>query len=277
LRELPEVSSVVSTSVTHAPVRTAGWLKPHRIVLIAIAVLLVAAIIFYGRWDWLPRYGPRLWSGLCVTLAMLVGSAFLGFLLAVPLGLVQVTGPRWLSVPAAAFCTIIRGTPLLLQLWLLYYGLGSLFPSIPGLRGSFLWPYMREAWPYGLAALTISFAAYEGEIMRGAFAGVPSGELQAARAFGMSPWKVLRRIWLPRALHRALPTLSGETVLQLKATPLVATITVVDLYGVVSRVRQDTFLTYEPLFLLAAIYLVLTAILVILFRLLENRIPTRGA
>ncbi|RQP20528.1 MAG: ABC transporter permease subunit, partial [Brucella intermedia] len=189
----------------------------------------------------------------------------------------QTPPPRWLSWPAKAFCTVIRGTPLLLQLWLLYYGLGSLFPSIPGIRGSFIWPYLREAWPYGLAALTISFAAYEGEVMRGAFAGVPSGELQAGRAFGMSPWKVFRRIWLPRAIHRALPTLNGETVLQLKATPLVATITVVDVYGVVSRVRQETYLTYEPLLLLALIYMILTAGLVLVFRRLENRIPTRGA
>lgn len=254
----------------------ATWLKPHRIVLILIACALVGLAIVYGRWDWLPRYGPRLWSGLQITLAMLFGSALLGFVLAVPIGLVQVTGPRWLQVPARVFCTVIRGTPLLLQLWLLYYGLGSLFPMIPGLRGSFIWPYIREAWPYGLLALTISFAAYEGEVMRGAFAGVPSGELQAARAFGMSPWMVLRRIWLPRALHRALPTLSGETVLQLKATPLVATITVIDLYGVISRVRQDTYLTYEPLFLLAAIYMVLAAILVVVFRFLEGRIPTKG-
>lgn len=266
-----------ATTVTFEDLpRPEGWLKPHRIVLILIALALVAAAIVHGRWDWLPKYLPRLWSGTLVTLAMLFSTAALGFLLALPLGLVQVTGPAWLRWLAAGFCTIIRGTPLLLQLWLLYYGLGSLFPMIPGIRSSFLWPYLREAWPYGVAALTISFAAYEGEVMRGAFAGVPSGELQAGRAFGMSPWKVFRRIWLPRALHRALPTLNGETVLQLKSTPLVATITVVDLYGVISRVRTETYLTYEPLFLLALIYLVLTGALVVVFRYLENKIPTRG-
>jgi ABC-type arginine/histidine transport system permease subunit len=95
--------------------------------------------------------------------------------------------------------------------------------------------------------------------MRGAFAGVPKGELEAGRAYGMSPLTVFRRIWLPRAIHRALPTLAGETVLQLKATPLVATITVVDVYAIISRVRQDTYLTYEPLLLLLAlIYMILT-------------------
>jgi len=267
--------SAASTTIDTAA-RASPWLQPHRIVLILIALAAVLAAILFGRWDWLPQYLPRLGWGILVTLLMLFGSAILGFLFAVPLGLAQVTGPAWLNWPAKVFCTIIRGTPLLLQLWLLYYGLGSLFPSIPGIRSSFIWPYLREAWPYGLAALTISFAAYEGEVMRGAFAGVPSGELQAGRAFGMSPWKVFRRIWLPRAIQRALPTLNGETVLQLKATPLVATITVVDVYGVISRVRQETYLTYEPLFLLALIYMILTAALVWIFRRFENRIPTRG-
>ena len=91
------------------------------------------------------------------------------------------------------------------------------------------------------------------------------------------PFTVLRRIWLPRAVHRALPTLTGEMVLQLKATPLVATITVVDVFAVFSRVRQDTYLVYEPLLLLALIYLCLTAVLVFIFRYVENLVPNRTA
>jgi polar amino acid transport system permease protein len=261
-----------ATDETRAGLR----IPPHRILLILIGIALVAAVVVFGRWDWLPDYLPRLAQGLVVTLMMLFGSVILGFLLAVPIGLVQVTGPWWLKAPAVGFCTVIRGTPLLLQLWLLYYGLGSLFPSIPGIRHSILWPYLREAWPYGLVALTMSFAAYEGEVMRGAFAGVPRGELEAGQAFGMTRGKILRRIWLPRAIHRALPTLNGETILQLKSTPLVATVTVVDLYGVISRVRQETYLTYEPLLLLAAIYLVLTAILVWIFRRFENAVPVKS-
>ncbi|WP_083637655.1 ABC transporter permease [Pararhizobium arenae] len=255
----------------------ASFFQPHRILLMIIFAGIVLSAAWFMRWDWLPQYLPKLGWGIVVTLAMLFSTAFLGFLFAVPLGLVQVTGPWPLKLLASGFCTVIRGTPLLLQLWLLYYGLGSLFPQFPEIRNSFLWPYLRESWPYGVAALTISFAAYEGEVMRGAFAGVPAGELEAGRAFGMSRWTVFRHIWLPRAIHRALPTLNGETVLQLKSTPLVATITVIDVYAVISKVRQDTYLTYEPLLLLALIYMCLTGILVILFRKLENRIPTRGA
>ena len=253
-----------------------SFFKPHRIVLMAIAAIFVFCIVWFMRWEWVPNYSRALAYGVGVTLLMLFSTSILGFLLAVPIGLVQVTGPWLLKMLAKGFCTIIRGTPLLLQLWLLYYGLGSLFPQFPEIRNSFLWPYLRESWPYGVAALTLSFAAYEGEVMRGAFAGVPPGELEAARAFGMSRFTLFRRIWLPRAVYRALPTLNGETVLQLKSTPLVATITVIDAYAVISKVRQATYLTYEPLLLLALIYLCLTAILVMAFRYFESKIPSRG-
>ena len=252
-------------------------LKPHRIILLLIAAGLIVLVATSMRWYWLPNYYGLLLAGIWKTLLILVATCFLGFLLAVPIGLVRVTGPKPLAMLSQGFCTIIRGTPLLLQLWLLYYGLGSLFPQISEIRDSFLWPYLREAWPYGVLALTLSFAGYEGEVMRGAFAGIPPGELEAARAYGMKPFTLLRRIWLPRAVQRALPTLNGEVVLQLKATPLVATITVIDVYAVISKVRQETYVIYEPLLLLALVYLCLTGILVVIFRYFENRIPTLNA
>ena len=261
----------------YVPPKARSLLEPHRLALMAVFAGIIVCAIWFMRWDWVPKYGPRLLYGVLQTLVMLFWTASIGFLLAIPIGLVQVTGPRPLAWLARIFCTIIRGTPLLLQLWLLYYGLGSIFAQYPELRSSFLWPTLRQAWPYGFTALMISFAAYEGEVMRGAFAGVPRGELEAARAFGMGRFTMFRRIWLPRALHRALPTLAGETVLQLKSTPLVATITVMDVYAAISKVRQDTYLTYEPLLLLALIYLCLTAVLVAAFRFLESRIPTREA
>ena len=252
-----------------------AWLKPHRVAMIAVAVGLVALAATTMRWDWIERYWPLALQGLWRTIWILAVTCALGFPLAIPLGLAQAAGPRFLAIPARAFCTVIRGTPLLLQLWLLYFGLGSLFPQFPWIRESELWPYLRQAWPYAVLGLTLSFAGYEGEVMRGAFAGVPRGQLEAARAFGMSRWKVFRRIWLPQAIQRALPTLAGETVLQLKATPLVATITVVDIYAVAGRVRQDTFIVYEPLLLLALVYLTITGIIVFAFRKLESRIPSR--
>ncbi|MFT5894216.1 MAG: polar amino acid transport system permease protein, partial [bacterium] len=206
------------------------------------------------QWYWVAEYVPKFIDGIIITLQLLSLSIFFGMILAVPIGLVQVTGPRWLSIPARSFCTVIRGTPLLIQLWLLYYGLGSLFPMIPEIRESFLWPLLRDAFPYAVLAFTLSVAGYEGEVLRGAFKSVPKGELEAARAFGMSRFTVLRRIWLPRALQNVLPTLAGEFVLTLKSTPLAATITVFDVYGVGSIVRQETYRVYEPLLLVAGIY-----------------------
>ena len=260
------------------------FLQPHRLIMIALAGAFVVWCVLALRWDWITAVNPDTGKyvyltlglqGLWRTIWILIVTSLLGFLLAIPLGLAQAVGPWYLSIPAKWFCTVIRGTPLLLQLWLIYYGLGSMFPSIPGIRDSFLWPYLRQAWPYAVIALTFSFAGYEGEVMRGAFKGVPKGQLEAARAYGMPAFTLLRRIWLPQAIQRALPTLAGETELQLKATPLVATITVIDIFSVASRVRRDLLITYEPLLLLALVYLILTSIIVLAFRWLERRVPAR--
>lgn len=250
-------------------------LRARRRVSCVVFGLVVSLLAYKGRWEWLPGYMGRLAHGIAVTLALLVSSCCIGFVLAFLLGVAQVSGPRLLAWPARAFCTVIRGTPLLLQLWMLYYGLGAVFSSYPGVRSSIVWPYLREAWPYGLTALVLSYAGYVGEVMRGALMGVPRGELEAARAFGMGRRKLFWRIWAPRAVERALPTLMGETIIQLKATPLVATVTVIDLFAVISKVRQDTLLTYEPLLLLAGIYMVLTVLLTLLVRVVEARFVRR--
>lgn len=227
------------------------------------------------RWEWLPKYLPNLMYGFSITMQVLIISVVIGFLLAIPIGLAQVNGSRFSKTLAGAFCSYIRGTPLLTQIWLLYYGIGSVFPMIPGLRENFFWLIRLDAYWYVLLAFTLSFAGYEAEVMRGAFLSVPKGELEAARAFGMSPGKVLRRVWLPSAILKVLPTLAGDIIGQLKSTPLAFTVPVMDLMGVTSKVRQDTFLTYEPLLFLAGIYLVLTFLITRLFAYFESYIPVR--
>lgn len=254
-------------------------LIPRRLIMIAIAVGLLALCFIHGRWDWLlvPKYQAMIVTGIWNTVSLLVLTMCLGMLLAIPLGLAQAVGPWYLARPAQAFCGLIRGTPLLLQLFLLYYGIGSLFPGIPGIRDSIFWPILRDAWYFAVLGLSLSVAGYEGEVMRGAFKGVPHGQLEAATAMGMPRGTLFRRIWLPQALHRVLPTLGGETVLQLKATPLVAMITVTDIYSVSSRVRSETLIVYEPLLMLALVYMAITAIIVSIFRWFERRVPSRTA
>lgn len=221
------------------------------------------------------QFLPLILKGLGYTIALLVLSLLFGMILAIPIGLVQVTGPKPLAWLASAFCTTIRGTPLLIQLYLLYYGLGSLFPQIPWIRESFLWPILREGFFYAVLAFTLSFAGYEGAIMKGAFASVPKGELEAARAYGMSPWTVLRRIWLPRAFRIVLPTLGGETILQLKATPIAALVTVNELYSVAYQIYRTNFAFFPPMLMVAVIYFALTFIITRLFNMIERQVPER--
>ena len=256
-------------------IRLRALMQPHRIVMMLVFAAFLIWCGFTMRWDWLPKYLPLAIEGLWTTIWILVVTTILGFLLAIPLGLAQAVGPWYLALPARVFCTVIRGTPLLLQIWLLYYGLGSLFPQFPWIRSSELWPYLRQAWPYAVLALTLSYAGYEGEVMRGAFSSVARGQLEAAKSFGMPRLTMFRRIWLPQAVRNVLPTLGGETILQLKATPLIATITVMDIYAVSSRVRSDTFIVYEPLLLLALVYMVIAGIIGFAFNHVERQVPGR--
>jgi polar amino acid transport system permease protein len=138
-----------------------------------------------------------------------------------------------------------------------------------------MWPVLREGFYYALLSLSLSVAGYEGEIMRGAFLGVPRGELEAARSFGMSGWKVLSRVWFPRATLQVLPTLAGEMISQLKSTPLAFTVTVMELMGARSKISSDTYIIYEPLVLIAVIYMILTFFITRGFNYLERLIPQR--
>jgi len=277
----------LGTAARANPMADGTWASMKLFGYATVAVLIAIGLASWlGDWGWLnrdfvnsqglkPDYLGQFIAGLGRTLTLLIVSVVVGYAFAIPIGLVQVTGPWPLKWLAKAFCTFIRGTPLLVQLWLLYYGLGSLFPQIPWIRFSPLWPYLRDGFNYALLAFILSFAGYEGEIMRGGFLAVPKGELEAARAIGMSSWTVLRRIWLPRALLVVLPTLSGEVVSQLKSTPLAATVTVFDIYGIGREVQQEMFHTYEPLLLIAAIYGTLTAIIASAFKMVENLVPMK--
>src|SRR5690349_12092436 len=221
------------------------------------------------------KFLPLIVTGLWYTILLLVLSVFFGMILAIPIGLVQVTGPKPLAWLAVGFCTVIRGTPLLIQLYILYYGFGSLFPQIPWIRHSFMWPVLREGFFYATLAFTLNFAGYEAAVMKGAFASVPKGELEAARAFGMSPFTVLRRIWFPRAFRIVLPTLGGDTIQQLKETPVAALVTVVELYGAAGQIFRTTYDFFPPMLMVAVIYFALTFVITRLFNYIELQVPQR--
>ena len=212
---------------------------------------------------------PQLLHGTWITLLILFLSGAIGNLLAIGVALARVSRNPFVNTTSYFYTLLMRGTPLLVQIYLLYYGMGSIFAHTPAIRHSFLWPYLRDGFWYGVVALSLNTAGYTGEILRGAILAVPHGEIEAARAFGMSKWLVLRRITLPRAYRICLPTLVGETILLLKSTPLVSTITVLDMMGTANYIRAQTFRVYEPLLAAALIYVFLTFVLTRIFRWVE--------
>jgi len=225
--------------------------------------------------SWLsdPFYQRYLWTGFVNTLWLVAVSGSLGLALAVGVALAQIRGPRPLALLVRGFTTVIRGTPLLVQLFFFYDGVGRLLPAIPGVQESPLWPLLRDPFFYGALTFTVSVGAYSGEVIRGALLSVPPGELAAGRAFGLSRWQILYRLWLPRGFQLCLPTLTGEMILLLKSVPLVSTIAMMDLLKAANLVRDETFLVYEPLLLIAGIYLALTLVLTAGMRLVETRFP----
>lgn len=210
---------------------------------------------------------PLFLDGLRVTLELLIASSAIGMVLAVPLALARVSRSPVLSVPATAYTYAFRGTPLLVQIFLIYYGL----PQFDAVRGSVLWPLLRDPMPCALLAFSLNMAAYVAEVLRGGILGVPQGEREAALALGMPHALMVRCIVLPRALRITLPALSNEVVLQLKATALASTVTLLDLTGVGRRLAAKTYTT-EALFMAGAVYIVLTVVLAQGFRLLEGRL-----
>ncbi len=176
--------------------------------------------------SWWPNYGHLFAIGLFYTILMVLLAGLLGFALAVAVGIARVCGGPILNAFCKGYISVIRGTPLLVQMFILYNGIGALFASTPLFRNSFLWSYVRDIdvfW-YVILALTISTGAYTGEIIRSAMLAVPKGEIEAARAYGFSGWRLMWRIWLPRAIQPIIPTIAGETVLLLKSTALASVI-----------------------------------------------------
>ncbi|NBF03454.1 ABC transporter permease subunit [Pseudomonas sp. Fl5BN2] len=231
--------------------------------------------------SWINSFSNELLRGLGITLKLLALSGACGFALAVVVGLGRVSRNPLIRAPMQFYISVFRGTPLLVQIYILYYGVGSLFAAYPPIRGSFLWPYLREGFWYVALALTLSVGAYVGEVLRGGLRAVPKGELEAARAYGMGYWLTLRRVWLPRALELVRPTLVGECVLLLKATALASTVAVTDLLGAANLVRAQTLKVYEPLLAVAVIYIILAFVIEHLCARLgqpsQSRAPQRQA
>jgi arginine/ornithine transport system permease protein len=214
-------------------------------------------------WQSLPLYA----GGAGVTLQLLVAALAAGLAAALPLALLRSLPSPWVWRPVWCFTYVVRGTPLLVQLFLLYYGVAQ-FEAV---RASPLWAALRSPWFCAVAALAINTCAYTCEILHGAIQAVPGGEVEAARALGFSRTQVLTRIVLPQAMRRALPAYSNEVVLMLHATALASVVTLHDLTGVAREVNSVHYLPFEAFITAAVFYLLITVVLVGLFHAAERR------
>jgi len=206
-------------------------------------------------------------EGLLVTVELVGLALVLGLLIAVPMALMHVSKNPMVWGPVWLFVYIFRGTPLLVQMYIIYYGFGQ-FEAV---QQSFLWPVLKEAYICALIAFTLNTAAYTTEILRGAILATSFGEVEAAKACGMSRALMLRRILLPSAFRRALPAYSNEVIFMLHGSAIASVITILDLTGVARVVNSRFYSPYEAFITAAAFYMALTFVIVGLFKLWERR------
>lgn len=206
-------------------------------------------------------------GGMWMTLQLTVLSLLIGFCIALPFGLIRARsnglGSKLINVYVYAF----RGTPLLVQLYLIYYGLSQ----FEWVRDSVAWVVLREAWWCALITFSLNSGAYATEIIRGAVQSVPEGELEAAKSLGMSPFKVGQLVLIPSALRRALPQYGNEVVFMLHGSVVASIITLQDILGVGRTLNARHYLAYEGILTAAALYMALAFVVVFSFRQLEKR------
>lgn len=222
--------------------------------------------------DLLARYGPALLSGLGVTAALVAIAAPIGFVMAFPIALARLEGPAPVRAAALAFTGFFRGTPVLCQLFLIYYGTGQFRHALTDLG---LWWIFREAFWSAVVTFTLNTAAYQAEILRGALKAVPAGQTEAAQTLGLTRLQTYRLVLAPQALSLALRPLGNELVLLIKASSIASVITVVDLMSAAKRAFSAS-LDFEVYLWAAACYLIVVEIVRRVWNALERRANGRA-
>jgi len=211
---------------------------------------------------------PKLLSGLNLTIQLVTISLFIGFCLAIGLALLRLSNNTFLSFFAKTYVFYFRGTPLLVQIFLIYYGIAQ-FEII---RETFVWSFFKEAYWCGILALTLNTCAYSSEIIRGGILSVPFGQIESAKSVGMSRFLLYRRIILPIAFRQALPAYGNEIILMVKATSLVSTITLMEVTGIARLIIAKTFSPVEIFIVAGLIYLTINFIITRLVNFCEVKL-----
>jgi His/Glu/Gln/Arg/opine family amino acid ABC transporter permease subunit len=211
---------------------------------------------------------PLLWAGALRTLELMSYTLLGGFLIALPVAFARNSSRAGPRAFAHAFIFVFRGAPLLVIIFLLYYGL----PQIPGVKETPIWLLIERPMPVAVLALSLNSAGFLAEIIAGALRNVPAGEVEAARAFGLNRLQVLWRIIAPNAARLGIRAYGNEVVFVLKGTAVVNFITITDLVGAANQVYFNTFDPITPLLAAGAIYLVIVFVILTLVGRIERRL-----
>jgi His/Glu/Gln/Arg/opine family amino acid ABC transporter permease subunit len=216
----------------------------------------------------LTQYWPKILDGAGTTLLLTGMGAVVAAIFAPLLALIRAQGSALAQVPVRLYISFIRGTPILAQLFLVFYGSGQFRPELQSLG---LWHFFRDPFNCAVLVFAINSCAYQTEIMRGGIQSVAPGEIEAARAIGMSRLQVLRRVIFPHAYRNAWPALGNEVILLMKASALASVVTVFDLMGQTRLIFSRTF-DFSAYFWAAVLYLTITACFVFVWRTIERRL-----
>ena len=204
-------------------------------------------------------------SGLDKTILLLLISLPVGFVLALLFALGRVSKIALLSRTIASYIFVIRGTPLLVQIYLIYFGLGS----VKFIRESFLWYALKEPFWCGVIALTINTVAYGAEIFRGGIQSIEKSQVESGLSLGFGKFLLLRKIILPIAIRKVLPSYGNELILMVKATSLVSLTTYMEMTGIARKIMAKTFAPVEAFIAAGILYLFLNFLMVQFVKYLE--------
>jgi polar amino acid transport system permease protein len=218
--------------------------------------------------DLLARYGPRMLQGLLVTVELVAISIVLGGILAFPVALARISASRILNVLSFCYVYFFRGTPLLAQVFLVYYGAGQFRDS---LESAGMWWFFRDAFYCAIFTFTLNTAAYQAEILRGAILSVPRGQTEAALTMGMKMPAIYFRVILPQAYIVALRPLGNEVILMIKGSAIASVITVFDLMGATRLAFARSF-DFQVYLWAAVLYLIIVEALRRVWDKLELRL-----
>lgn len=220
------------------------------------------------HWELFEKFGPRMADGFAVTLELALGSVAFALLLSVPAALGRVFASKPVSAGLFAYTYVFRATPLLAQLFLIYYGSAQFQAS---LSAAGLWWLFRDPFFCSLFTFTLNTAAYQTEIFAGAIRSVPAGQIEAARAAAMPPALMARRIILPQAAGLALRPFGNELIMMVKASALASVVTVYDLLATAKLAFQRTY-DFQPYLAAALVYVLTVEIIRRLWNVLDKRL-----